>query len=177
MHKILRPDDEELLRMRDVFDATEVARVSAHLQALRDRLYTHLKSLSKERLESKPEPNKWSVVEILRHLIFAEDLYLNRWILRNEEPWVKIGLLPDFWENDPRLSDVGKKETTDLDEILECWSSLHKTAVDFSSSVTEEVLRVDTSDVDCGRGTIGANLQQLADHDFHHIKQIEQLLA
>jgi uncharacterized damage-inducible protein DinB len=177
MRKILAPDDEKLLKMKDVVDVTESARVMAQLQSVRDRLYDHLESSNEEELVNRPSPNKWSVVEILRHLIFAEDLYLNRWILQNEEPWLQIGLLPDFWKNDPNLSDVGKKETTDLREILECWANLHEKTVEFSSSVTAEILRVDTGDVDCGRGTIGANLQQLADHDVHHIKQIEQILA
>jgi uncharacterized damage-inducible protein DinB len=68
MSKILAPDDEKLLKMKDVADVAETARVMARLQSVRDRLYARLESSNEEELVNRPSPGKWSVVEILRHL-------------------------------------------------------------------------------------------------------------
>ena len=119
-------------------------------------------------------PGKWSAIEQLRHLVFAEDLYLNRWILRNNAPWIPIGLLPDFWKNEEKFSDVGKEPTEDLDRIISVWSNLHEGTNDFVANVTSEILKQDTSDVDCGQGTVGAILQQLANHDYWHLNQAQR---
>jgi len=47
-------------------------------------------------LTVQPVPGEWSALECLRHMLFAEDLYLNRWLLRNDRPWLEQGRLPAF---------------------------------------------------------------------------------
>lgn len=170
---LVRLDDQPKLQIGDIFDPVAVREVMSHLQVVRDNAYEALRQATPEQLTFHPAPGKWSVIEHLRHLVFAEDLYLNRWILRNNSPWIQIGLLPDFWKNDQKFSDVGKDPTEDLPRILSAWSALHEETNSFAANVTGKILQQDTSDVDCGQGTVGAILQQLANHDHWHLNKAQ----
>lgn len=183
---LVRPDDESKLKICDIYnpvvkkevisrlhDPVPVKEVMSHLQVIRNNACEALRQATAKQLTYHPMPGKWSAIEQLRHLVFAEDLYLNRWILRNNAPWIPIGLLPDFWKNEEKFSDVGKEPTEDLDRILSVWSNLHEGTNDFVANVTSEILKQDTSDIDCGQGTVGAILQQLANHDYWHLNKAQ----
>lgn len=170
---LVKPDDESKLKICDISDPVAAKGVMSHLQVVRDNAYEALRQATTEQLTSHPMPGKWSAIEQLRHMVFAEDLYLNRWILRNNNPWIQIGLLPDFWKNDKKFSDVGKEPTEDLSYILSVWSDLHEGTNSFVANVTSETLKQNTSDVDCGQGTVGAILQQLANHDHWHLSKAQ----
>lgn len=47
------------------------------LETMRKTLFNDLKKYSDEVINTKPEPNKWSVVEVLLHLIAAEEATLS----------------------------------------------------------------------------------------------------
>ena len=170
---IVKPEDEANLKIRDIFDPVAVKEVMSRLQVVRDLAYEELKKATTDQLTYRPKPEKWSAIEQLRHLIFAEDLYLNRWILQNNRPWTQVGLLPDFWKNNNQFSEVGKEPSEDLSHILSAWSNLHEDTNNFVTGVSSEMLKKDTSDVDCGQGTVGAILQQLANHDFWHLNKLQ----
>jgi hypothetical protein len=83
-------------------------------------------------------------------LLFAEDLYLNRWILRNDQPWNPLGLLPDFLARHPDYAAVGSQPSDDLEAILAAWQAIHAQTRAFLADLTAEKLRRDTSGVDFG---------------------------
>lgn len=171
-----RDPERARLRMYDTFDPLEVKRVMERLDAVRDEFYARLRGTPAEQLNHHTGPDAWSALEHTRHLLFAEDLYLNRWILRNDRPWCSLGHLPPFLENNPAFAEVGIDPTQDLDAVLAAWDELHTGMLDFVGSVTSDILRRDTSDVDFGQGTIGGILQGMAQHELAHIRMAEAAL-
>ncbi|MBN1935423.1 MAG: DinB family protein [Anaerolineae bacterium] len=164
------------LRMRDPFDPSSVREVMARLEDLRARFRQTLYSVEPARLTARPKPEKWSAIENVRHLVFAEDMYLNRWLLRNDRPWTKLGLLPSFLADNPAFAEVSRQPSGNLEEILAAWDEIHAGMRAFLADLTADVLRRDTSDVDFGQRTVGGILQGMALHDLHHIQLAEEAL-
>jgi hypothetical protein len=172
-----RRDPERVrLRMADPHDPQEVRAVMERLDQVRGRFRELLRAADVDSLVTRPSTDKWSALEHARHLVFAEDLYLNRWILRNDQPWNKLGLLPAFLADDPSYAEVGSQPTADLEAVLMAWEGINARVRAFVSSVTTGELRRDTSDVDFGQGTVGGVLQGMAQHDLLHIRAAEALI-
>lgn len=168
-----RDPERARLRMADCFDPECVRAVLRHLGKVRARFSAFLRATKPSQLTTRPVPNQWSAVENLRHLIFAEDLYLNRWLLQNDEPWCKLGLLPAFLADDPHYATVGSQPSEDIEILLAAWDALHNRMMAFVASVSVEELHRDTSKLDFGQGTVGRVMQTLALHDLNHIRQAE----
>ncbi len=173
-----RRDPERIrLRMSDTSDPGEVREVMKRLDEVRGEFCEVLRSMEAGLLTTRPSPDQWSVIEIVRHLVFAEDLYLNRWILGGDEPWRKVGLLPAFLTRDPEYAEVGTEPTGDLETVLEAWTVIHLRTQEYVAGVTVEQLQRDTSEIDFGQGTVGQILQGMAQHDLAHIREAEGILA
>ena len=172
-----RRDPERVrLRMTDPHDPEDVRAVMKRLDEVRGRFSGVLRAADADSLITRPATAKWSALENVRHLVFAEDLYLNRWILRNDEPWNRLGLLPAFLAGDPNYADVGSQPTDDLEAVLAAWEDINARVRTFVAGLTPEELHRDTSDVDFGQGTVGGVLQGMARHDLHHIRSAEALI-
>ncbi len=165
-----RDPERARLHMDDPHDPETVRAAVERLRALRSDFRATLRSTAPEVLRQRPEEKKWSAIEHLRHLVFAEDLNINRWILRNEEPFSKLGLLPQMWAQEPAFADVGAEPSDDLEEILTAWDKIHSRTTAFLGDATREDLSQDTSDVDCGEGTVGGIFQMMCHHDLEHIR-------
>jgi hypothetical protein len=173
-----RRDPERVrLRMSDAHDPDVVRAVMKRLDALRSGFCDILRSTEAGLLTTRPSPDQWSVVEIVRHLVFAEELYLNHWILGNDQPWSRLGLLPTFLARDPEYAEVGSEPTDDLESVLHAWEAIHQTTQAYVAAVSARQLRRDTSEFDFGQGTVGQILQGLAQHDLAHIRQAEGAIA
>jgi hypothetical protein len=173
-----RRDPERVrLRMADCFDPECVRAVLSHLGEVRSGFAAFLRDADPALLSARPDPENWSVIENLRHLIFAEDLYLNRWLLQNNEPWCKLGLRPAFLADDPRYADVGSQPCEDIETLLATWEAIHARMMAFVATVSVEELHRDTSKLDFGQGTVGRVLQTLSRHDLEHIRQAEAAVA
>jgi len=172
-----RRDPERVrLRMADPYDLECVKAVLRHLDEVRAEFCTFLRSTDPALLITKPAPDQWSALENVRHLVFAEDLYLNRWLLQNQKPMSKLGVLPSFLAGDAGYSEVGSQPTDDLATVLAAWEELHAQTWQFVGGLTSEELRRDTSQRDFGQGTVGKILQGLAQHDLVHIRQAQAAL-
>jgi len=171
-----RDPERARLRMRDLFDADEARGLLARLDEVRAAFYARLRATSPDKLVAHPGPDRWSALEHARHLVFAEDMYLNRWLLRNDRPWCKLGFLPPFLEGNPAFSEVGTEPTDDLETVLAAWDAIHAAMQAFVAVITPEILRRDTSDVDFGQGRVGGVLQGMAQHDLAHIRMAEAAL-
>ena len=165
------------LRMADRHDPKIVRAVMARLDQVRDVFRETLRAAKPSALTERPAPGEWSALEIVRHLVFAEDLYLNRWIECNDVPWCPLGLLPDFLAGEPGYEDVGAHPPDDLEGVLAAWEDIHACTQAYVASVTADQLRRDTSRLDFGQGTVGGVLQGLALHDLSHIQEVEAMLA
>jgi hypothetical protein len=173
-----RRDPERVrLRISDSHDPDQVRAMMKRLDELRSEFCALLRSSEARRLGTRPDPDQWSVIEIVRHLVFAEDLYLNRWILGNDEPWCRLGLLPAFLAHESGYADVGSEPTDDLESVLEAWSAIHLSMQEYVAEVTAEQLQHDTSETDFGQGTVGQILVWMAQHDLHHIRKVEGMLG
>jgi len=173
-----RRDPERVrLRMHDIFDPAEVHRVLARLDEVRAEFYARLRAAPPDALVAHPGQDRWSALEHVRHLVFAEDLYLNRWLLRNNQPWCKLGFLPPFLEGNPVYAGVGDEPTDDFETVLAAWDTIHAGMQAFVAKITPEILRRDTSDVDFGQRYVGGVLQGMAKHDLQHIRMAEAALA
>jgi hypothetical protein len=144
----------------------------------------HLRAAFRETLQATPPalltahpgPDRWSALEHVRHLLFAEDMYVNRWILRNDAPWCKLGFLPPFLAENPAFAEVGSAPTDDLETALAAWDAIHSELQTLLPTITAEDLRRNTGDIDFGQGTVGGILQGMAQHDLTHIRMAEAAL-
>jgi len=161
------------LRMSDCFDPECVRAVLEHLGEVRAEFRAFLREADPALLAARPDPDNWSAIENLRHLIFAEDLYLNRWLLQNNEPWCKHGLRPAFLADNPDYAEVGSQPCEDIEQLLAAWESIHVRMMAFVATVSADELHRDTSKLDFGQGTVGRVLQTLSLHDLEHIRQAE----
>ena len=164
------------LRMADPYDPECVRAVLERLDEMRAGFIAWLRATGNSFLTQRPTPDQWSALELLRHLLFAEDLYTNRWLLQNDEPSNKLGLLPAFLADRSDFADVGSQATDNLEAILSAWAAVHARLTEFVANVTNNELRRDTSKKDFGQGTVGGVLQGLAQHDLEHVRQAEAVI-
>jgi len=164
------------LRMADRFDPDCVRTVLARLGEVRDNFVEWLRTLDHNQLTTRPTSEQWSVLELVRHLVFAEELYTDRWILQNDENWNPLGQLPTFLADNPAYEDVGQQPVNDLEEILTAWSAVHARLRKFTADICTEELQRSTHDIDFGQGTVGGVLQGMAIHDLEHIRQAEAVV-
>jgi len=172
-----RDPERARLRMTDLYDPECVRQVFYHLDEVRSGYKAFLRSLDRIVLEAQPEPGEWSALECLRHMLFAEDLYLNRWLLRNERPWLPEGLLPAFLSGQAGYMEVGSRPTADLEMVLAAWEELHQGTWQFVMRVTPDELHRSTRDIDFGQSDVAHVLQGLSQHDLLHIRQAEAAVA
>ncbi|MCL5999115.1 MAG: DinB family protein, partial [Chloroflexi bacterium] len=121
-----RRDPERVrLRIGDLNDPASVREVIARLEQLRASFRSQLRATPAAVLAARPNPDEWSALEIVRHLLFAEDLYLNRFILQNDRPLNPSGVLSDYFRDRPGFDQVGSVPGDDLETILAAWDQLH----------------------------------------------------
>jgi hypothetical protein len=171
-----RDPERGRLRIDDIFDPEEVHRVMARLELVREEFTSLLRAAAPAHLNHHSDPGAWSALEHARHLVFAEDLYLNRWLLRNDHPWCTLGHLPPFLDNDAAYAGVGTDPTEEVGAVLAAWKSIHAGTRTFLAGITPELLQTDTSALDFGQGTVGGVLQGMARHDLTHIRMAEAAL-
>jgi hypothetical protein len=163
--------------MADPYDPECVRSVVRHLDELRGAFADLLRSTPLEVLSARPEPDRWSAVENLRHMIFVEELYTNRWLLGVDAPWSRLGLVADFLVGNPDYSDVGSEPTDDVEALLAAWAGAHARTVELVARVTPEELRRETSYGDARPGPVGKVLKVLVDHTLSHVRQAEAAIG
>jgi hypothetical protein len=168
-----RDPERQRLRMADRHDPESVLFVMEQLEEIRRGFYATLRAADPPLLVRRPAPGRWSAIENVRHLLFAEDSYLNRRILGNDEPLSKLGLVPAHLEGDPGVDDVGTEPCEELEPVLAAWDGAHARTRAYLAGVTPEELQRITGDA----GTVGDLLQLLARHELAHIREAEALLA
>lgn len=169
-----------------------------HLQRLYDKIETQrkalllpLRELSNDELNTHP-PGRWSINQIIAHLITAEDLsivYLNKKILGIKEA-DDSGLLEEMKMlllivsqrlplkfKAPKMVVDRTSDESDLDKLIEAWDL---TRLDLKKILdrieSQHIKRKIYRHVRVGMLNIQHTLKFIGEHVGHHTPQIKKLL-
>lgn len=126
-----------------------------------------LRDVPTEVLQWKPASDRWSITEVLAHLLMIEQLYEQRArrMLIEESPKL-AKYVP------PAASEVPKKAPRQyLEELL----ALRRAFVFFLHSVPSSAAARAGNHPEMGVITLSQMLHELANHDLGHIRQIAEL--
>jgi DinB superfamily len=153
----------ELLAMLGGQDPREV--LASTLATLREEAG----ALSEDRLGKRPEPNEWSVAELLGHLWDAEIAYSfrARAILAQDTPRL-IGYDQDAWANLSRPA---------FGELLAAFTALRAANLGLIDGTPEDAWDRSGIHEERGRISFGLLTREIAGHDRAHLLQLQQTLA
>ena len=165
------------LQIRNAYNVAQVRRAVRELEKVRQDVVERFRAVPFRLLNATADGWDWSAIQHLRHLVTAEELYTNRWILRNNEPFSRLGLLPDWLEGKPGYEAAGTEPTENLEAVVCAWQKVHTRTQQVLATLTEEMLRTSTKGRDFGQGDIGHVFRTLTNHDLHHIRAAEGVVA
>jgi len=102
--------------------AKDVAALVRAIDRERARLRRLLRSQSNTALAKRPPSGDWSIVENVRHLLFAEQLHLGRF-LPHGLTWSPLGLTD---RTGRAYVTVGTRPTRNVDKVFEAWDEVHE---------------------------------------------------
>jgi len=88
----------------------------------RSRLRRMLRGKDSKALNRRPPNGTWSIVEHVRHLLFAEQAHLGRYLPGGFE-WSPMG---EGGSAGRKLKQVGAKPSNDIDEVFAEWDRIHR---------------------------------------------------
>ena len=164
------PDTPEYLaRLRSYTQSKDPLELQRQTPAL---LGQFLANASNEQLTIRPNPNKWSIGEILAHL--AEDEIATAWRYRQIVEHNGTGLAgfdQDLWA---RLGDYGSRKPEDS---LALFRLLRGANLLFLSKLSPEQWECSGIHAERGRITVRDLAVHMAGHDANHIEQIRKILS
>ena len=110
----------------------------AEFEEARAELIKVVRSADAAVLTRKPSPDRWSALENIQHLLFAEQVHLGS-RLQKPPPWSRLGLSPKGLA--ARFPQVNTTPTSDLREVLRAWNRVHRATQALADDPTDEVLR------------------------------------
>jgi DinB superfamily len=130
-----------------------------------------LRGLAPSKLRKRPAPEKWSVTEIVTHLVDAEIVgaYRMRTILGT--PGVNIAAYDqDVWIKS------GHYEKRDVRKSLEQFRAIREANLALLKTLTPEQWQHFGMHAERGQESIEHIVRMFAGHDINHLKQIEQIV-
>lgn len=124
------------------------------------------------RLQVRPAPNKWSVIEIIAHL--ADDELVASWRFRQmlERPGCALpGFDQDKWAAYGRYTEWNSREAVHLFRLL------RNTNLRMLRSLTSEDWMCYGEHAERGRITVRSLAIHMAGHDLNHLEQIRSRLT
>lgn len=131
-----------------------------------------IEGLPEARLRQRPEPQKWSIVEIVAHL--AEDELVTSWRYRQmiETPGCALaGFDQDLWEQ------IGKYRTWSMDEALGMFRLLRQANLRMLQGLSPEQWQAFGVHAERGRITVQDLARHMAGHDLNHVEQIRRIVG
>jgi uncharacterized damage-inducible protein DinB len=165
-----REPERARLRISDPADPACARAVLARQEYLRGEFVARLRAASLQALTARPCEGEWSALETARHMLYVEDLYLNRHLLANDAPRNRYGLPPSF-------AHLAAEPCDNLEAVLAAWVEVHAGMCAFVAALTPETLRSEVRNPEGRLVPVSAILQLLAWHDLAHIRQAERALA
>jgi hypothetical protein len=171
--------DAELLRLypeRARLKATTPAGFRdalAFVAELRAGTLARVRDRSEEELRRPAPDGNWSIVENLRHLLFAEDV----WVRRNAfgiDDFHPYGRPPSFWDDDfVRVRGIRADEEFAFADVVAALDERFAWVRDrFEHLTADELARGCAPRFD---GTVSSALRVYLGHEWHHHKTIEGL--
>ncbi len=96
----------------------------SEIDALRKQLRATLALTPEAAIAARPPSGKWSVLENVRHLLFAEQAHMAR-VLRERPAWSPLGYTPETMRLARKLPSVATDEPT-LAEVWAEWDRVHR---------------------------------------------------
>lgn len=142
--------------------------VLKHLSYNANKLVEFIQSLPAEKLTYRYAENKWTIKEILVHIIDDERIYVYRALryARND----KINL-PGFEQDDYTLNSFANER--DMKSILDEFRSVRDSTIAFFNGLDDKVLKR-TGIADGNIMSVRAAAYQIAGHELHHINIIKE---
>jgi hypothetical protein len=135
------------------------------------KLQKLVKPLSKKQLSTRPEPGKWSIAEILAHLVDAE--IVGSWRMRliigsdgvpiqafDQDVWAETF---DYQGRDPKLS-------------LETFRVLRENNLRMLKVLPKNLWENHGMHSERGRETVAHLVKMFAGHDLNHLEQVEKIV-
>jgi len=134
-----------------------------------DRTKTLINNLSNEELDYRYEKNKWSIKEVLVHIIDDERIYGYRALsfARNDKT-----NLPGFEQEDYNLNSDTSKRT--IENIMEEYEALRFSTIALFNGLSDKSLKR-MGIANGNQASARALGYHILGHDLHHIKIIENL--
>ena len=130
-----------------------------------------IKPLSKKQLSARPEPGKWSIAEILAHLVDTE--IVGSWRMRliigsdgvpiqafDQDVWAETF---DYAGRDPKVS-------------LETFRVLRENNVRMLKALPKSLWDNHGMHSERGRETVARLVKMFAGHDLNHLEQVERIV-
>lgn len=151
----------DLLGDRDPFEVHE---------ALVKEVRKAVGGLRMEVLRQKEAPGKWSILEVIQHLVDTEWIYGYRYrlILAHDEPPIP-GYDPDLWTERLHNNEV------ELVDALERLRLLHGWNLELLRSLSDEEWDRVGLHSERGPESIRKTFRLIAAHDIVHLRQIERI--
>ena|ERR1700694_5794613 len=137
----------------------DIAKLVSEIDRAKRRLRALLRSQDRRLLTKRPPSGDWSVIENLRHLLFAEQLHLGKFLPEGFE-WSRVAF---SGRTGKAYAQVGTEPTDDLEKIFQEWDRIHR-------PIRKLVKASRDPDV---QKQLAGNLMHLN----HHIATIEKLLS
>lgn len=123
----------------------------------------------------RPDDGQWSVLENLRHLVFAEDM----WVRRNafgedHSAYHPLGQPPSFAEEPLKNRGVEFRSDAELKEVITVLNERFEDVRKRFQSLTQEVL--DSPANSRFEGTVAQALRVYLEHEWQHHHEIEKLV-
>lgn len=100
----------------------EIATYVRAIDRERARLRKMLRSKDAKILARRPANGGWSIVENVRHLLWAEQRHLGRFLPDGFE-WSRMGMTAFRGRE---FADVGKRPTKDIETVFQEWDEIHR---------------------------------------------------
>lgn len=168
---------------------SEIKSRFVRLEDRRRSLIDLLRSLREDHIIRKPDPDRWSLLQILQHILLGErGMRLSEQALRDNpirgqlKPGKLIEVVRDILDRDvavdvpdARLEPDGK---TSLDELFGQWEEERRLMADLLETVSPETCKtVMFSHPAAGPMPAEETLDLALSHFDHHQRQIERLLT
>ncbi len=144
------------------------------IEILVDQVSRQLQSLPEADARREPAPNKWSIAEILGHLIDSAANNHQRFIraqqLDSVEPYVGPGYLQDSW-----VALNGYHEAP-WPELVDLWRLYNRHLARVIARVPDDQLSTEMRVGSYEPATLGFVIEDYLAHMRHHVAQIQKLM-
>lgn len=147
--------------------ATEVT-VSLALKTSADKVYSLLKGISHERAGYRYASDKWSVKEVLVHLMDTERIFAYRALAFSRGEKEK---LPAFDENLYALNSTA--DSRNYTDLLDEMAALHHSTLLLFKGFSEKQLQ-QKGNIPAGSVSVNALGYAISGHNLHHLRIIEE---